>query len=369
MKEYDLFISHASEDKDALVRPLAAALAAAGLTVWYDEITLKPADNLRRSMDEGLARSRFGLVVLSKAFFAKKWTNWELDGLVVRQQSGDPVIIPIWHDVNASDVMAFSPSLANVIAIPTTDGFANLVNSVVATVRRRGETRTAIPRQSPNSTEPKASILPAEIRVGRRLLSDFQRALEAEDDGALRELIMKNPSLLGLLFRHRRHAIVQTQPPPFASYAFDAFAISVPQWIQVTLFKIGDPKTPPFLEDGSWSSALLDAVGTVAGWAHSSGRHLLAVAGADLVGAHAREWEKHSFGSFDSTDRVACGLRIGENLTSLVILSGRRNSINEKARLQLQQARIGEFEIEVRSFDAILDALQDLRSRKRTFLG
>jgi hypothetical protein len=38
---YDLFISHASEDKDALVRPLAESLRDLGLSVWYDEFELR----------------------------------------------------------------------------------------------------------------------------------------------------------------------------------------------------------------------------------------------------------------------------------------------------------------------------------------
>lgn len=39
-REHDVFISHASEDKDAIVRPLANALVNEGLDVWYDEFEL-----------------------------------------------------------------------------------------------------------------------------------------------------------------------------------------------------------------------------------------------------------------------------------------------------------------------------------------
>lgn len=68
VKDYDVFISHTSEDKDAIVRPLAEALAKGGLKVWYDEFELKIGDSLRRKIDKGLAHSRFGIVVLSQAF-------------------------------------------------------------------------------------------------------------------------------------------------------------------------------------------------------------------------------------------------------------------------------------------------------------
>ncbi|MCK9385933.1 MAG: DUF1883 domain-containing protein [Nevskia sp.] len=78
---YDVFISHASEDKEEIVRPLAQALRSEGLRVWYDEFELRIGDSLRRKIDKGLASSRFGLVVLSPSFIAKGWTNYELDGL------------------------------------------------------------------------------------------------------------------------------------------------------------------------------------------------------------------------------------------------------------------------------------------------
>jgi hypothetical protein len=118
-KEYDVFISHASEDKEALVRPLAHALRDEGLTVWFDEFELRVGSSLRRSIDMGLARSRFGIVVLSGSFFQKGWTNYELDGLVTRDvaSGGGQIILPIWHRVTKDEVIGFSPSLADRVAL------------------------------------------------------------------------------------------------------------------------------------------------------------------------------------------------------------------------------------------------------------
>ena len=73
MDYYDVFVSHATEDKEEVARPIANALTEAGLRVWYDEFELRIGDSLRRKIDHGLARSRFGIVVLSPSFFAKKW--------------------------------------------------------------------------------------------------------------------------------------------------------------------------------------------------------------------------------------------------------------------------------------------------------
>jgi hypothetical protein len=98
-RELDVFISHASEDKGEIVRPLATALRDGGLRVWYDEFELKIGDSLRRKIDMGLAKSRFGVVVMSKEFFRKGWTNYEMDGIVTRAVGGEQVLLPIWHNV------------------------------------------------------------------------------------------------------------------------------------------------------------------------------------------------------------------------------------------------------------------------------
>ena len=117
---FDVFISHASEDKDDVVRPLATTLQSAGLSVWFDEFELKIGDSLRRKIDRGLARSRFGVVILSRAFFGRGWPEYELDGLVTRAASGEQVLLPIWHNVTKQEVMDYSPSLADRLARSTT---------------------------------------------------------------------------------------------------------------------------------------------------------------------------------------------------------------------------------------------------------
>jgi hypothetical protein len=118
---YDVFISHATEDKDDLVRPLAKALVDKGLRVWYDEFELRIGDSLRRKIDAGLAKSRFGVVVLSHAFFAKNWPQYELDGLVTREMTGEQIILPLWHRITKAEVIAHSPSLADKVARNTSD--------------------------------------------------------------------------------------------------------------------------------------------------------------------------------------------------------------------------------------------------------
>jgi len=116
-KQWDVFISHASEDKRVLVAPLAKILEKFGVEVWYDEFTLRAGDSLRESIDKGLSRSTYGILVLSPAFVAKPWTTYELNGLIAGVIEGVQKIIPIWHEISKHEVYTFSPPLADRIAL------------------------------------------------------------------------------------------------------------------------------------------------------------------------------------------------------------------------------------------------------------
>lgn len=118
-RTYDVFISHASEDKDEIVRSLATSLISNGLDVWYDEMALRIGDSLRQKIDKGLATSKVGLVILSPSFIKKGWTNYELDGIVTKTLSGEQILLPIWHNITKQEVLDFSPSLADKVARST----------------------------------------------------------------------------------------------------------------------------------------------------------------------------------------------------------------------------------------------------------
>jgi hypothetical protein len=152
----DVFISHASEDKEQIARPLAEELSKRGLSVWYDEFSLELGDSLRRSIDKGLAQSRFGVVILSENFFAKEWPQRELDGLSTRETSGgEKVILPLWHGVTHAEVLAYSPVLADRVAFNTRRGVSAAADEIEAVVQRQ---RKAVPPQAA------ASNIPSEIR-------------------------------------------------------------------------------------------------------------------------------------------------------------------------------------------------------------
>jgi len=101
--------------------------------VLYDKTALNVGDRLREKIDEGLAQSRYGIVVLSHNFFAKQWPKEELEGLFVREVNGAPgikVILPVWHSISAHEVAHYSPMLAGRFAANSNAGIDVVVRQL-----------------------------------------------------------------------------------------------------------------------------------------------------------------------------------------------------------------------------------------------
>nr|VFJ55076.1 MAG: HEAT repeat-containing protein [Candidatus Kentron sp. DK] len=159
--EYDVFISYASEDKGDVVLPLVDALRRRDITVWFDEFELMLGDSLRRKIDQGLTRSRYGVVILSPAFLAKEWTNRELDGLLVRERGGAKVILPVWHDLDAMDIAKYSPPLADRVAVSASMGVDYVAGEIFRIVcgtdvsfdKPPSEYKKSLPKRRPHFRE------------------------------------------------------------------------------------------------------------------------------------------------------------------------------------------------------------------------
>ena len=117
--DYDAFLSHATEDKEAVARPLAKALTVRGLRIWYDEFELRTGASLADKISEGIQASRFGILILSPSFFAKRWTMHELRILENLAVSDNRCLFPIWHNITADELRIYRVSLVDIIAIET----------------------------------------------------------------------------------------------------------------------------------------------------------------------------------------------------------------------------------------------------------
>ncbi|MEU6748178.1 toll/interleukin-1 receptor domain-containing protein [Spirillospora sp. NPDC046719] len=121
LPKHDLFISHASEDKDDFVRPLANSLEMLELDVWYDEFSISFGDSISASIDAGLRDSSYGVLVLSPNFLSKPWPEYEYRSLLALEAGKRQRIIPIWHNITRDEVLSFSPHLADKVAILSAD--------------------------------------------------------------------------------------------------------------------------------------------------------------------------------------------------------------------------------------------------------
>ena len=135
-KKWDVFICHASEDKDDIARPLAKALEKYGLFVWYDEFSLKLGDSLSQSIDNGLSYSDHGVVILSHNFFNKNWTKVEINSLITKEVTTHKSIIPIWYNITQEEILIHSPILADKIAIKSSDYTLNEIAIQLVKVSR-----------------------------------------------------------------------------------------------------------------------------------------------------------------------------------------------------------------------------------------
>lgn len=180
-KKYDVFISHAREDKDNLVRELADHLSGRGYRVWYDEFTLSVGDGLRRSIDFGMRNSRYGIVVLSKYFFGKGWPNYELDGLVQIDIETPGIILPIWHEISHREVSSYSASLANIVAISTDN--RTVPDVAIQLERKIGEYKYSVaPDQSISRSLNKVAVSTRQREAG------FQVLMSAQSDQMLNRI-------------------------------------------------------------------------------------------------------------------------------------------------------------------------------------
>lgn len=129
-EEYDVFVSHAWEDKESFVDEFVLELESRNIKVWYDRQQIKWGDSMRKKIDDGLKKSKFGVAVLSPNYIAegKYWTKAELDGLFQLESINGKTLLPIWHELTKAQVIKYSPLIASKLAMTT----ANMTAAEIA---------------------------------------------------------------------------------------------------------------------------------------------------------------------------------------------------------------------------------------------
>lgn len=132
---YDVFISHASEDKASVARPVAFELLKRGYSVFLDELVIKLGDSLSESINQGLLESRYCILILSNAFLTKNWTIAELNSIYsIQINLHQKKILPIWHNITFEDIRKNTPLLADLYAINTEIGISMIADKIVEAI-------------------------------------------------------------------------------------------------------------------------------------------------------------------------------------------------------------------------------------------
>jgi hypothetical protein len=212
-KRCDIFISHASEDKAAVAIPLANALIKAGLKVWLDQSEMRLGDSLYDKLSAGLGGCRFGVVILSPAFFAKKWPVDELRALMAREEGGHKVLLPLLHGMTLQNLAIAAPLIAGRLVADVDAGLEAAVAQILAAIGRTTPAR---------DTDTVLVDFSHHQRKWNRLAASFEdpRRFAALDEG-----LLTRPELL-------EAAKVLVMPPPFHCRLHRSELDLIDRWVQ-----------------------------------------------------------------------------------------------------------------------------------------
>ncbi len=143
-RQWDVFVSHASEDKRAVALPLTEALRAAGLSVWLDHGELALGDDLRAKISEGLAKCRFAVVILSHAFLAKQWPMDELRALMAREESGSKVVLPVRYNLTQQELVTADPLIGARVSIAFEHDPQQVVDAILSAMNIKPSSATCV---------------------------------------------------------------------------------------------------------------------------------------------------------------------------------------------------------------------------------
>ncbi|MBL0741456.1 toll/interleukin-1 receptor domain-containing protein [Chryseolinea lacunae] len=133
--QYDVFVSHAVEDKISIANELADRLQKTGLKVWYSGNELIIGKSIEETINKGLAQSRFGIVILSPTYLSKDWTIREFYWLINQNKN---TILPILHNITLKEIVDKYPFMADVYCIHSDKGMDYVVDAI--TTRIKGDT-------------------------------------------------------------------------------------------------------------------------------------------------------------------------------------------------------------------------------------
>ena len=134
--KYDVFISHAVEDKLAIANELSEALEKTGLKVWYSGRELSVGDRLIDTIHTGLDECRFGVVILSPTYLGKIWALNEFFTLIHREKEGQKVVLPVLYDITPEELAYRYPAMADIFAVRASRGIDHVTSVLYNEIKK-----------------------------------------------------------------------------------------------------------------------------------------------------------------------------------------------------------------------------------------
>lgn len=130
---YDVFISHAYEDKEEIGNALNEELRRQGIKVWYSGNDMKVGQPLSHTiLNHAIPQSKYGVVIFSDHYFKAEWARRELNAMHMQQdRRGYEIILPIWHKVDEDAVKVEFPYLVESFALHSAKGLDHIVAELV----------------------------------------------------------------------------------------------------------------------------------------------------------------------------------------------------------------------------------------------
>jgi TIR domain len=132
----DVFLCHASGDKQRYARPLAKALARRAVSCWIDEAEIEIGDSIIDAVNTGLRLSHFVLVIITEESLSRRWPQRELNAALYKEMiSGRTVVLPVLAISPARWIEEY-PLLADKLFLKWSEGLESLAEAIAQLFKR-----------------------------------------------------------------------------------------------------------------------------------------------------------------------------------------------------------------------------------------
>ncbi|XP_019150989.1 PREDICTED: TMV resistance protein N-like [Ipomoea nil] len=115
--DYDVFLSFRGEDtRKSFTDHLFAALCRAGVHTFRDAEELRKGEDISTDLIKAIQQSKISIIVFSKTYASSRWCLDELVKIVECKEKANQVVLPVFYDVDPSEVRKQSGGFGEALA-------------------------------------------------------------------------------------------------------------------------------------------------------------------------------------------------------------------------------------------------------------